>query len=103
MESEVSKAIAVSYEPGKDSAPRVVAKGRGPIAERIIEIATEAHVPLYRDPDLVEILMAVDVEQVIPTHLYQAVAEVLAFVYRLNQDRGEGIQPSTPSSSPRRE
>lgn len=91
MESESNKAVAVSYEPGKDSAPRVVARGRGLIAERIIDIATEAGVPLYRDPDLVEVLMAVDVDELVPTHLYRAIAEVLAFVYRLNQERGEQI------------
>jgi flagellar biosynthesis protein len=63
----------------------VVAKGAGLLADRIIEIAKEYNIPLYEDPDLVEVLARIDLGNVIPPQLYQAVAEVLAFVYNLNR------------------
>jgi flagellar biosynthesis protein len=79
------KAVAVRYESGQDRAPRVVAKGRGSIAERIIEVAQAHGVPYYEDPNLVQALEALDMDTEIPPQLYRAVAEVLAFIYRLNR------------------
>ena len=78
------KAIALKYDVKMDSAPRITAKGRGDIAEKIIEIAEENNVPLYQDKNLVQVLEALDLETEIPPDLYRAVAEVLAFIYRLN-------------------
>jgi len=74
----------LKYEGKRDQAPRVIAKGRGNIAEKIIDIAKEHHVPLYEDKNLIQILEALDLETEIPPELYRAVAEVLAFIYRLN-------------------
>lgn len=79
------KAVALHYEAGHDRAPRVTAKGQGLIAQRIIEIAREHGVRIHEDPDLVALLSKLDVKAEIPDELYRAVAEVLAFVYRLNQ------------------
>jgi len=79
-----SKAVALKYNQKKDGAPRVVARGRGEIAEKIIQVAREHNVPLYEDQDLIRILEALDLETEIPPTLYRAVAEVLAFIYRLN-------------------
>lgn len=79
-----SKAVALTYDKDKDAAPKVVAKGRGQIAEKIIETARAHHVPLVEDENLVQVLEALDLETQIPPELYRAVAEVLAFVYRLN-------------------
>lgn len=78
------KAVALKYDKAKDNAPKVTAKGRNAIAERIIEIAKENKVPIYSDQNLVEVLEALDVEFEIPPELYRAVAEVLVFVYDLN-------------------
>ena len=78
------KAVALKYHRQTDSAPRVLAKGRGEIAEKIIEVAKAHNVPLYEDKNLVQILEALDLETEIPPELYRAVAEVLAFIYRLN-------------------
>jgi flagellar biosynthesis protein len=78
------KAVALKYEHSKDAAPRVVAKGRGHVAESIMAIAREHHVPLVADRNLVEVLEALDINLEIPPELYQAVAEVLVFVYRIN-------------------
>ena len=78
------KAVALKYDGKKDKAPRVIAKGRGNIAEKIIDIAKEHNVPLYEDKNLIQVLEALDLETDIPPELYRAVAEVLAFIYRLN-------------------
>jgi len=78
------KAVALKYDQRKDRAPRVIAKGRGNIAEKIIDIAKEHNVPLYEDNNLIQILEALELETEIPPELYRAVAEVLAFIYRLN-------------------
>lgn len=78
------KAVALKYDRKKDNAPRVIAKGRGEIAEKIIEVAKAHNVPLYEEKNLIQILEALDLETEIPPELYRAVAEVLAFIYRLN-------------------
>ncbi len=79
------KATALRYKPEEDQAPRVVAKGSGKMAERIIAIAKEHNVPLKEDPKLVEILSSLDLYQEIPPELYRAVAEVLAYIYRVSK------------------
>ena len=78
------KAVALKYDRKKDNAPRVIAKGRGEIAKKIIEVAKAHNVPMYEDKNLIQILEALDLETEIPPELYRAVAEVLAFIYRLN-------------------
>jgi len=78
------KAVALKYDRKKDNAPRVIAKGRGEIAEKIIEVAKAHNVPLHEDKNLIQILEALDLETEIPPELYRAVAEVLSFIYRLN-------------------
>jgi flagellar biosynthesis protein len=84
MKKEKSKAVALNYDKDKDAAPRIVAKGRDFIAEKIIETAKAHHVPLHEDKNLVQVLEALDLDTEIPPELYRAVAEVLAFIYRLN-------------------
>jgi flagellar biosynthesis protein len=84
MPKKKDKAVALKYETEKDAAPRVVAKGRDFIAEKIIETARAHNIPLYEDKNLVQVLEAFDLDTEIPPELYRAVAEVLAFIYRLN-------------------
>jgi flagellar biosynthesis protein len=78
------KAVALKYSQEKDRAPRVAAKGRGAIAEKIIAIAKEHGIPIREDADMVEILSSLELENEIPPHLYKAVAELLSFLYRVN-------------------
>jgi flagellar biosynthesis protein len=78
------KAVALKYDDKKNKAPRVTAKGRGEIAEKIIEVAKAHNVPLYEDKNLIQLLETLELETEIPPELYRAVAEVLAFIYRLN-------------------
>lgn len=84
---ELKTAVALGYKPEKDSAPRIKAKGRGFIAEKIIEVARECKIPIYQDRDLVESLMPLELEVEIPVEMYRAVAEVLAFIYQQNKQR----------------
>lgn len=77
-------AIALTYAAG-DAAPRVVAKGRGLIAEEIIRRAREHGVYVHESPELVTLLMQVDIDDRIPPALYVAVAELLAWLYRIEQ------------------
>ncbi|GMW00695.1 MAG: hypothetical protein AMXMBFR84_18320 [Candidatus Hydrogenedentota bacterium] len=79
------KAVALRYDLSRDSAPKVVAKGERLRAEAIIALAREHGVHIQEDPDLVAVLGKLDLNTEIPEALYRAVAEVLAFVYRLNQ------------------
>jgi flagellar biosynthesis protein len=77
-------AVAVRYDEARESAPRVLAKGKGTVAERILAVAREHNIPLHEDRDLVHLLMVLDLDVEIPPHLYRALAEVLAHVYRVN-------------------
>jgi flagellar biosynthesis protein len=78
------KAVALKYDRHADAAPKVVAKGRGHLAERIQQVARESGVPILTDENLVQVLEALELDLEIPPELYRAVAEVLVFVYRLN-------------------
>jgi len=75
-------AVALTYSPG-DTAPTVVAKGRGLVAQEIIERAREAGVYVHESPELVSLLMQVDLDAHIPPQLYTVIAELLAWLYRL--------------------
>ncbi len=82
--------MALKYEPLKDNAPKVKAKGEGIIAQKIIALAEEHGIPVKDDADLIEVLSQLDIEEEIPPEVYVAVAEILAFVYALNSRRGKG-------------
>lgn len=86
--SPLKKAVALKYEPGDRMAPVVVAKGRGKMAEAILEKAAENGVPIQQDSSLVEVLSKLDIDQEIPSELYTLVAEILSFVYRSDQRAG---------------
>jgi len=83
-DEKTDKAVALSYTPDVAAAPRVVAKGRGALAQRILEAAFAAGIKVREDADLVEILEAVDLDSEIPIEAFRAVAEILAYVYRAN-------------------
>jgi flagellar biosynthesis protein len=89
------KAVAMKYQPGVDGkrteAPVVLAKGAGLIAEKILRLAEESGVYIHEDADMVEILAGLEVGSEIPEELYEAVAKVLALVYKLNRKK----MPST--------
>ena len=95
------EAVALRYET-EQGAPQVVAKGRGFVAEAIVARAREAGVYVHESPQLVQLLMGVDVDAQIPPALYVAVAELLAWLWRLEHEAGgmPGSVPATISAEP---
>ena len=86
-------AIALRYRPEETSAPRVIAKGAGYVAQRIREVARSGGIPIMEDKPLAQLLYRqVEIGQAIPESLYRAVAEILAYVFRLRQERGMGAR-----------
>ena len=80
-------AIALGYDPEKDVAPRIVASGKGEIARKIIEKAKELGIPIKEDPILALALETIDINETIPPELYQVIAEVFAYIYRIQEKR----------------
>ncbi len=83
--NEAKKAAALRYDPRREQAPRLLAKGEGYVAERLLARARDLGIPVYEDRPLVEALLALELESEIPPELYRVVAAVLAFVYRLDR------------------
>lgn len=77
--NKVKQAIALEYDPSED-APKVIASGRGILAERIIDKARESDVPIHRDDKLADTLSRLEIGDMIPPELYEVVAEILIFV-----------------------
>jgi flagellar biosynthesis protein len=84
------QAVALQQQPEEDHTPKVAAKGRGYLAEKILEIARTHNIPIREDKNLVQILSRLDLDQDIPPEVYKAVAEILTFVYRMTQRRLQG-------------
>ena len=83
-------AVALKYRPESDGAPKITAMGRGTVAEKTIRIAREHHIYVHNDPDLIEVLSQLDLDDEIPPVVYTVVAELLAFVYSLNRETVAG-------------
>jgi len=90
VKKSVRLAAALKYEMDEGKAPMVVASGKGEAAEKIIELAETSGVPLHSDDALAEVLTSLEVGTEIPEELYQAVAQVLAFVWQLDKKYGKG-------------
>jgi flagellar biosynthesis protein len=82
-------AVALEYDVKEDPAPKISAKGRGFLAQQIIEIARKHGVTIHRDADLAEILSVLDLESYIPLETYVAVAEIISYIYRKNAKLGK--------------
>jgi len=89
---EKKEAIALTYQSEKQSAPIVSAKGKGFIADNIIQKAKEHKIPIQEDPNLIQLLGKLDINETIPEELYEAVAEVFAFIYKVDQKVGKDIR-----------
>lgn len=80
----LKKAVALRYDQTKDNAPKVIASGKGQIANKIIQMAEKSGVPVYEDKALVEMLSCLELNEEIPIELYEIVAEILVFIYSLD-------------------
>lgn len=93
-------AAALAYDaPSADGAPRVVAKGYGIVAEMIVQRAKEAGLYVHQSPEMVSLLMQVDLDSKIPPQLYQAVAELLAWLHQLEAAPAQPVQPAQPAQA----
>ncbi len=82
-EKDEKKAVALKYKINEDNAPKVVAKGRGHIAEKIEQIAKEYDIHIEKDPNLADSLYKLNLNEEIPEELYEAVAKILVYIYNL--------------------
>lgn len=82
------QAVALKYDMQQDVAPRVIAKGRGHVAEHILATAQKNSIPVYQNKTLVNMLMALEIDREIPPELYKAIAEVMAYVYKMDKAKG---------------
>jgi len=82
---EITIAAVLKYDGKKDQAPTVTARGHGFMAEKILDLAKKHGVPIKNDPALAQILSRLDIDEEIPPDLYRVVAEILAFVYSVNE------------------
>lgn len=82
---DIPVAVALKYSGAKDPAPKITAKGRGAVAQRIIEVAQANGVEVHEDADLVQLLATLDLDSFIPVEAFAAVAEILSYVYKKNK------------------
>lgn len=84
-----TQAIALKWHPGVEKAPKVTAKGRGSMAEEILRLAHEHGIPIREDADMVQVLSLLEQGDSIPPAIYDAIAEILVFIYWSNQQYEE--------------
>ncbi|MBE3021580.1 EscU/YscU/HrcU family type III secretion system export apparatus switch protein [Campylobacter sp. 7477a] len=87
MKITKKRAVALGYNRKKDNAPKVLASGSDYMADKIISVAKKHEIPIKEDPDLIEILSKVEVNQEIPPKLYKAVAEIFGFLYKVTNNK----------------
>lgn len=90
MKNKLNRAVALKYS-NKDNSPKVIAKGEGIIATNIIEKAIDENITLYQDKELVDKLIELDIDHEIPEELYEAVAEIIFYVYSLDSEKRKMI------------
>ena len=95
---KIKEAASLKYDPKSDYAPQVTAAGKGFVAEKIIDTAKAAGVPVYRDEALAETLNRLQVGETIPRELYEVVAEVLVFIINIDRDQGN-MRPAGPGAA----
>ncbi len=86
---KIKTAVALGYDPNEDGAPKVIASGRGALAEKIIEQAKENKIPVHEDDKLADTLSRLEIGEMIPPELYEVVAEILVFVDAMDKIRAK--------------
>lgn len=88
---KIKTAVALGYDPNEDGAPKVIASGRGALAEKIIEQAKENKVPVHQDDKLADTLSRLEIGEMIPPELYEVVAEILVFVDAMDKIKAKEV------------
>ncbi|WP_024834606.1 EscU/YscU/HrcU family type III secretion system export apparatus switch protein [Ruminiclostridium josui] len=89
IKKQIKHAAALQYSPETDAAPRIVAAGKGQVAERIIQKAQESNIPLYQDNNLAQTLSSLSIGDEIPPEIYEVVAEILIFIGCVDESYGD--------------
>lgn len=84
-----NKAVALKYREEHNNAPKVIAKGKGVTANKILEVGKEKDITVYEDKNLIDDLLKLELNEEIPPELYEAVSEIILFVYSLDKKKGE--------------
>lgn len=87
LKKTINKAVALSYKQG-DIAPKVIAKGRGAVADNIVQKGLQEGITIYKDEKLIQNLIGLEINEEIPEDLYEAVAEIIFYIYNLDVQRG---------------
>ncbi|MBW3539152.1 MAG: EscU/YscU/HrcU family type III secretion system export apparatus switch protein [Planctomycetes bacterium] len=96
-EAQATQAVALRYDESVDQAPRLTAKGEGYVAEQILEVARQHGIPIQQDRNLVQVLSLLELDEEVPPLIYNAVAQILAFVYRTSgRQRPTPQKPAAP-------
>lgn len=88
-EEQRKEAVALTFDANTAAAPKVIAKGKGVLADNILQRAKENDIPIQEDKTLVQLLGQLDLNESIPEELYQGVAEVFAFIYQLDREHAK--------------
>lgn len=86
---KIKQVAALKYDPESNSAPQVIGMGKGVVAEKILEIAKEKNIPVYKNDELAETLNTLNIGEEIPPELYEIVAEILVFIGNLDLRYGD--------------
>ncbi|MFA8437521.1 FlhB-like flagellar biosynthesis protein [Pueribacillus sp. YX66] len=86
IDNRMKQAAALTYDELEQSAPKVIAKGSGEIADEIIQLAKEHNIPIQEDPTLVRLLSELEINDTIPEELYEVVSEIFAFIYKIEKE-----------------
>jgi flagellar biosynthesis protein len=92
QKDKVKTAVALGYDPNEDGAPKVIASGKGALAEKIIEQAKENKIPVHQDDKLADTLSRLEIGEMIPPELYEVVAEILVFVDAMDKIKARDRQ-----------
>ena len=95
---KIKTAVALGYDPNEDGAPKVIASGKGALAEKIIEQAKDNKIPVHEDDKLADTLSRLEIGEMIPPELYEVVAEVLVFVDAMDKIKAKELIDKLPSS-----
>ena len=90
---KIKTAVALGYDPNEDGAPKVIASGRGALADKIIEQAKDNKIPIHEDDKLADTLSRLEIGEMIPPELYEVVAEILVFVDAMDKIRAKDKTP----------
>ena len=87
----MKEAASLKYDQNKSNAPKVTAKGKGAIAQNIIDVAKEHNIPIKKDEDLLQMLSQIEINEEIPAELYKAVAEIFSFIYGISNEKNDDL------------